>query len=83
MEESFSQTFRPRICPQPHLAWLYLWRPWRWKVAPCRDCGCSLLSPTHVGTRTSINLDDLTFLDEERNLDGLAGFENRRLHDIA
>ena len=42
-----------------------------------------LLGSAHVGAGPGINLDDLTLLDEEGNLDDLAGLKGGGLHHIA
>ena len=55
---------------------------WMKKCLP-RGMERILLGPAHVGPGTGIDLDDFPLLDEEWNLDVLAGFQHGRLHHIA
>src|SRR5262249_18189646 len=57
--------------------------------APDNRSGCrtvnsvSRLRAAHVGTGAGVDLDGFAFLDEKRDVDGLAGFELCRLGDVA
>jgi hypothetical protein len=54
-------------------------------LRPCpagRDARTTLSRATHVGACAGVDLDRLAFLDKKRHVDGLAGFQLRRLGDV-
>ena len=56
-------------------------RPRQPKRLPCNEQHATLCA-AHIGAGAGIDLDGFAFLDEKRNVDGLAGFELCRLGDV-